>query len=65
MIDYDTNSRIQAARDHADRLADEIRRTRPVNPDEPGHGGRVRLVAALGARVERLRRRGHAPAYQA
>jgi len=61
MIDYDTNSRIQAARDQADRLADEMRRTRPLNPGDPGW---ARLSSVLATRVGRLRRRRHAPAYQ-
>lgn len=64
MLDYDTNSRIQAAREQADRLAQEIRRTRPLTRDENG-GGLARLGSALAARVDRLRRHKHAPAYQA
>jgi hypothetical protein len=65
MLDYDTNSRLQAARDHAERLAAEMRRSRPLNPDEVGYPGWARLGSALVGRVDRLRRRRHAPAYQA
>jgi hypothetical protein len=65
MLDYNTDSRIQAVRDHADRLASDMRRSRPLNPDEAGFPGRARIVSALGARAVRLRRRRHAPAYQA
>jgi hypothetical protein len=65
MIDYDTNSRLQSARDHADRLAAEMRRSRPLRPDEAGYPGWGRLGSALVGRVERLRRRRHVPAYQA
>ena len=63
MLDYDTNSRIQATREHADRLADEISRSRPLNPEEPGKV--ARLGSALVTRVGRVRRHRHAPAYQA
>jgi hypothetical protein len=64
MLDYDTNSRLQGAREHADRLASEMRRSRPLNPDEVGYPGWARLGSALVGRVERLRRRRHIPAYQ-
>jgi hypothetical protein len=65
MLDYDTNSRIQAARDHADRLADDILRSRSAKGNGTAGPGWARLGAALAARVDRLRRRKHAPAYQA
>ena len=65
MIDYDTNSRIQAARDQADRLADEIRRTSPLNKDESADPRWAKIGAGFAARVGRLRRHRHAPAYQA
>lgn len=60
MLDYDTNSRLQAAREHADLLAAEMRRSRRLKPDEVGYPGWARLGSALVGRVERLRRRrGH------
>jgi hypothetical protein len=65
MLDYDTSSRLQAAREHTDRLAAEMRRSRPLTPDEVGYPGWARLGSALAGRVERLRRRRHIPAYQA
>jgi hypothetical protein len=65
MIDYDTNSRIQAARDRADRLADEILRTRPLERDEAANPGWAKIGSAFAAHVGRLHRRKHAPAYQA
>ena len=64
MLDYNTDSRIQAVRDHADRLASDMRRSRSLSPDEAGFPGRARLVSAI-ARVGRLRGRRHAPVYQA
>lgn len=65
MLDYDTKSRLQAASDQADRLASDMRRSRPLNPDEGADPGLARLGPVLAARVGRLRRRRHAPAYQA
>jgi hypothetical protein len=57
--------RLQLARERADLLADEMRRSRPLTPDEAGYPGWARIGSALAGRVERLRRRRHVPAYQA
>jgi hypothetical protein len=67
MVYYDTESRLQLAREHAERLADDMRRTRRFDSDEPGNLSWASLVAALARRLEgKLRRRGHrAPAYGA
>jgi len=66
MLYYDTNSRLQFAREHADRLASEMRRCRRLTPDEAGFPNWARLGPALAACVERLRlhRGHHAPAYE-
>jgi hypothetical protein len=65
MLNYDTNNRLQEARSHADRLASDMRRSRPLTPDEAGFHGSARIGLALARRVGLLRRRRHAPAYQA
>lgn len=67
MIEYDTNSRLQLARQHADTLAAEMRRTRRITRSEAGLPGWGRLAEELLARAERLRRgKGrHAPVYDA
>jgi hypothetical protein len=67
MLYYDTASRIQFAREHADRLAEEMRRSRRLTPDEVGYPAWARLGSALRSRMKGLRRgRGyHAPAYDA
>jgi hypothetical protein len=57
MVYYDTDSRLQFAREHAERLATDMRRTRRLTPDEVGYPGWARLGSALAGRVERLRRR--------
>ena len=58
MLYYDTPSRIQFAREQADRLAAEMRRSRRLTPDEVGYpAGLGRLGSALAESVERLRRR--------
>jgi hypothetical protein len=57
MVYNDTNSRLQFAREHAERLATEMRRTRSLTPDEVGYPGWARLGSALTGSVERLRRR--------
>jgi hypothetical protein len=66
MIEFDTNSRLQGARQHQLRLADEMRRSRRLTPDEVGYPGWARLGSALAGRVDRLRRRrGHgAPVFE-
>ena len=65
---YDTPTRIQFAREQADRLAAEMRRSRSLTPDEVGYSaGFGRLSSALSGSIERLLpRRGYpAPAYDA
>jgi hypothetical protein len=66
MVYYDNHTRRQLAREHADRLANEMRRSRRLTPDEVGYPGWARLGSAL-LGVERVRRgKGyHAPAYEA
>ena len=67
MVYYDTDSRLQFAREHADRLEAEMRRTRRLTRDEAGYPRLARLGSALAASAERLRRsRGlQAPAFEA
>jgi hypothetical protein len=67
MVYYDTNVRLQLAREHADRLASEMRRSRRVSPDVAGYPRLARLGSALAGHIESLRRhRGtHTPAYDA
>jgi hypothetical protein len=67
MVFYDTNSRLQFAREHADRLTTEMRRTRRLSRDEAGFPRWAALASAATYRVERLRRRAsrHAPAFNA
>jgi len=67
MVYYDTDSRLQFAREHADRLTAEMRRSRRLTPDEAGFFNWAKLAPALAGRLERLRRpRGHhTPAYDA
>ena len=67
MVYYDTDSRMQFAREHADRLALEMRRSRRLTQDEAGVQRRTRLGSAFADRVDRLRRHGghEAPAYEA
>jgi hypothetical protein len=68
MLDYGTESRLQAAREHAERLADDMRRSRRVTADVAGYPTRARLENLL----RRLAHRGQAtegepsvPAYDA
>ena len=55
MLDYDTESRLQLAREHAERLADDMRRTRRLTADAAGYPVRTRIGELLGrgARVGR------------
>jgi hypothetical protein len=58
MLYYDTPFRIQIAREQADRLASEMRRSRHLTPEEIGYpAGLGRLGSALAGGIERLRRR--------
>jgi len=67
MVYYDTNTRLQLAREHADRLATEMRRSRRLTPDVAGYPRLAKLGSALAGHLESLRRhRGsHTPAYDA
>lgn len=64
MVFYDTNSRLQLASEHTDRLKTEMRRSRRLTPDEAGSSSVTRLGSALADRLGRIRRhdRRHAPA---
>ncbi len=64
--DQDPHIRLQFARDRAERLAEEMRRSRGLTPDEVGYPrlGPTRVRARRPGRA-RLRRRRHVPAYQA
>ena len=67
MFDYDTESRLQLAREHVDRLADDMRRTRRLTADADGYPVRPRFRELVGralvaAQAEReLRGRNEAP----
>jgi hypothetical protein len=67
MVYYDTDSRLQFAREHVERLADEMRRSQPLTPLDVEDSHRATLGSALLALVERLRHvKGYqAPAYHA
>ena len=67
MVYYDTDIRLQLAREHADRLASEMRRSRRPTRDEAGYPRLARLGSALAGHIESLRRHrgGHTPAYDA
>ena len=43
MLDYDNEARRLFAREHAERLADDMRRSRPLTPNEAGYSGRSRI----------------------
>jgi hypothetical protein len=65
MLYYDTPGRNRLAREHADRLAEDMRSARGPLTDEP-EAPRGGLSAELFALVGRLRRHGrgrHVPAY--
>ena len=65
MVYYDTDSRLQFAREHADWLADEMRRASTPPRDEARLMAGAKLRSGLASSVERLRRRNHfhVPAY--
>ena len=56
MLNYDSDSRLQLAREHAERLADEMRRCHRLTPNVAGYPGRARL----GDLLRRAARRGRA-----
>jgi hypothetical protein len=43
MLDYDNDARRLLAREHAERLADDMRRSRPLAPNEAGYSGRSHI----------------------
>jgi hypothetical protein len=66
MVYYDSDIRLQLAREQAERLATEMRRSRrPKKPDVVGHPRLARLGSALAGQIEGLRRHkgAHTPAY--
>jgi hypothetical protein len=67
MVYYDTETRLQLAREHADRLATEMRRSRRLTPDVAGYPRLARLGSALAGQLESLLRHkgAHRPAYDA
>jgi len=67
MVYYDTDVRLQLAREHAERLATEMRRSRRLTRDEAGYPPLTRLGSALASYIAGLRRHrgGHTPAYEA
>jgi len=68
MLDYDTESRLHVAREHAERVADDMRRARRLTADAAGYPVRPRL-GELSRRVARLGRKHEAeptvPAFDA
>ena len=67
MVYYDTDIRLQLAREHADRLAAEMRRSRRLTPEVAGFPRLARLGSALAGHIGSLRRHkgSHTPAYNA
>jgi hypothetical protein len=55
MLLNDSDSRLQLAREHAERLAEEMRQSHRLMPDMPGLPSRASLAKLL----RRARRRGH------
>jgi hypothetical protein len=55
MLTYDNEARRQLAREHAERLADDMRRSRPPAPNEAGYSGR----AGIGELLRRAARYRH------
>jgi hypothetical protein len=47
MLDYDNEARRLFAREHTDRLADDMRRSRPLTPNGAGLSGRSRIGELL------------------
>ena len=56
MLYYDSEARMQLAREHADELAHEMRRVRRLTGEQAGYPVWARLAAELLGRTERLRR---------
>jgi hypothetical protein len=53
MLTYDTEARRLFAREHAERMADDMRRSRPLMPNEAGYS---RRIGELLRRASRYRR---------
>jgi hypothetical protein len=47
MLDYDNEARLLLAREHAESLAEEMRRSRRLTPDVAGFPARTRLRELL------------------
>jgi hypothetical protein len=47
MLDYDNEARRLFAREHRERLAEDMRRSRPLTPNEAGSSGRSRIGELL------------------
>jgi len=67
MVYYDTDIRLQLAREHAERLASEMRRSRRVTREDAGYPRLTRLGWALASLTASLRwhKGDHTPAYNA
>jgi len=60
---YDAEARRQIAREHAELLAQEMRRARGLIPEDPMVLSWTRLAGQLLGSVERLHRRKRHPAH--
>jgi hypothetical protein len=47
MLNYDNEARRLFAREHAERLADDMRCSRPLTPNEASYSGRSRISELL------------------
>jgi hypothetical protein len=47
MLNYDNEARLQLAREHAESLAEEMRRTRRLTPDIAGFPARTKMRELL------------------
>ncbi len=47
MLNYDNEARRLFAREHAERLADDMRRSRPLTANEAGYAGRSGISELL------------------
>jgi hypothetical protein len=67
MLLPDSDSRVQLAREYAERLAEEMRRSRCLTPDKTGEPGHLRLAKLLRrvARRGRVSEREGIPTYDA
>jgi hypothetical protein len=68
MLNYDNDARRQFAREQAERLADEMRRSRRLTPNEAGYPSRASMSELLrrAARLGRAKEpKPRAPAYDA